>query len=58
MFDNYELSRVGALTMSISSRGGGGTMEVRAGSPTGPLVASAVMPDTKPPASLQRITRC
>jgi glucose/arabinose dehydrogenase/PKD repeat protein len=55
MFHNYELSRVGALTMSISSRGSGGTMEVRAGSPTGPLVASAVMPDTKPPASLQRI---
>jgi len=54
-FDNYELSKVGALTMSISSRGSGGTMEVRAGSPTGPLVASAVMPDTKPPASLQRI---
>ena len=54
-FDNYELSKIGALTMSISSRGAGGTMEVRAGSPTGPLVASAVMPDTKPPASLQRI---
>ena len=30
-------------------------MEVRADSPTGPLVASVVMPDTKPPASLQRI---
>ena len=54
-FDNYELSKIGAITMSISSRGSGGTMEVRAGSPTGPLVASAVMPDTKPPASLQRI---
>ena len=55
MFRNYELSRIGAITMSISSRGEGGTMEVRAGSPTGPLVASAVMPDTKPPGSLQRI---
>jgi glucose/arabinose dehydrogenase len=55
MFRNYELSRIGAITMNISSRGSGGTMEVRAGSPTGPLVASTVMADTKPPASLQRI---
>ena len=30
-------------------------MEVRADSPTGPLITSVVMPDTKPPASLQRI---
>jgi hypothetical protein len=30
-------------------------MEIHADSPTGPLVGSAVMPDTKPPASLQRI---
>ncbi len=55
MFRNYDLAKVGAITMSISSRGGGGTMEVRADSPTGPLITSVVMPDTKPPASLQRI---
>jgi glucose/arabinose dehydrogenase/PKD repeat protein len=55
MFEGYNLAKVGAITMSTSSRGPGGTMEIRADSPTGPLVASAVMPDTKPAASLQRI---
>ena len=48
MFRNYDLAKVGAITMSTSSRGTGGTMEVRADSPTGPLVTSVVMPDTKP----------
>jgi carbohydrate binding protein with CBM6 domain len=55
MFEGYNLAKVGAITMSTSSRGPGGTMEIRADAPTGPLVAGAVMPDTKPPASLQRI---
>ena len=55
MFRNYDLRNVGAITMSISSRGSGGTMEVRADSPTGPLITSVVMPDTRPAASLQRI---
>ncbi|MDA0160263.1 PQQ-dependent sugar dehydrogenase [Solirubrobacter ginsenosidimutans] len=55
MFEGYNLARIGAITMSTSSRGPGGTMEIHADSPTGPLVGSAVMPDTKPAASLQRI---
>ncbi|MDA0183328.1 PQQ-dependent sugar dehydrogenase [Solirubrobacter phytolaccae] len=55
MFRNYDLATIGAIRMSISSRGSGGTMEVRADSPTGPLITSVVMPDTKPAASLQRI---
>jgi hypothetical protein len=55
MFEGYNLAKVGAITMSTSSRGPGGTMEIRADSPAGPLVGSAVMPDTKPAASLQRI---
>jgi glucose/arabinose dehydrogenase len=55
MFRNYDLAKIGAIRMSISSRGSGGTMEVRADSPTGPLITSVVMPDTKPAASLQRI---
>jgi glucose/arabinose dehydrogenase len=55
MFETYDLAKVGAIAMSTSSRGPGGTMEVHADSPTGSLVASAVMPDTKPAASLQRI---
>lgn len=54
MFRNYNLASIGAITMSISSRGSGGTMEVRADSPTGPLITSVVMPDTRPPAPLQR----
>ena len=55
MFRTYDLSKVGAITMSTSSRGAGGTMEIHTDSPTGPLVGKAVMPDTKPAASLQRI---
>ena len=48
MFRNYDLAKIGAITMSTSSRGSGGTMEIRADSPTGPLVGSAVMPEHEP----------
>ncbi|MBP5879546.1 PQQ-dependent sugar dehydrogenase [Streptomyces scabiei] len=45
-FEPYVLSDVTKLTARISSGGTGGTLEVRAGSPTGPLLGSATVPVT------------
>ncbi|MGW6915863.1 PQQ-dependent sugar dehydrogenase [Kitasatospora sp. NPDC054939] len=42
----YRLSDVASLTVRASSAGAGGTVEVRTGSPDGPLLGSAAVPVT------------
>ncbi|MER5550756.1 PQQ-dependent sugar dehydrogenase [Streptomyces sp. NPDC002793] len=45
-FTPYILANATSLTARVSSGGGGGTLEVRAGSPTGTLLGSAAVPAT------------
>ncbi|MFD8799112.1 carbohydrate-binding protein [Streptomyces atroolivaceus] len=45
-FKPYILGNATSLTARVSSGGGGGTLEVRAGSPTGTLLGSASVPVT------------
>ncbi|MFI2780540.1 PQQ-dependent sugar dehydrogenase [Streptomyces sp. ALB3] len=45
-FKPYILADATSLTARVSSGGGGGTLEVRAGSPTGTLLGSAAVPVT------------
>ncbi|MFJ8448955.1 PQQ-dependent sugar dehydrogenase [[Kitasatospora] papulosa] len=45
-FEPYALDNATGLTARVSSAGVGGTLEVRAGSPTGPLLGSVAVPVT------------
>jgi len=46
MFEPYNLQGVTELSVRASSGGSGGTIEVRSGSPDGPLVSSVYVPNT------------
>ncbi|MFF3403632.1 PQQ-dependent sugar dehydrogenase [Streptomyces sp. NPDC002659] len=45
-FDTYRLDRVKSFTARVSSGGSGGTLQIRAGSPTGPVLGSAAVENT------------
>ena len=45
-FDPYRLSNVTSFTARVSSAGAGGTLQIRAGSPTGTVLGSAGVPVT------------
>ncbi|MFF8638153.1 lectin [Streptomyces pilosus] len=45
-FTSYSLDNATAFTARVSSGGSGGTLEVRAGSPAGPLLGTATVPVT------------
>jgi cytochrome c len=46
MFEPYLLTGVPTFTVRIASGGAGGTLELRAGAPDGPLLGSAAVPNT------------
>ncbi|MEV6406572.1 PQQ-dependent sugar dehydrogenase [Streptomyces bobili] len=45
-FEPYRLEKVKSFTARVSSGGVGGTLQIRAGSPTGPVLGSAAVPAT------------
>ncbi|MEO3850324.1 PQQ-dependent sugar dehydrogenase [Streptomyces sp. B8F3] len=45
-FEPYRLEKVKSFTARVSSGGVGGTLQIRAGSPTGPVLGSATVPVT------------
>jgi glucose/arabinose dehydrogenase/PKD repeat protein len=45
-FEPYRLDRATSFTARVSSGGAGGTLQVRTGSPTGPVLGSATVPFT------------
>lgn len=55
-FKPYRLERVKSFTVRVSSGGVGGTLQIRAGSPTGPVLGSADVPNTGSWETFTRVT--